>query len=118
MRVLVLGAGGVGSSAAAVAAKRSFFERMVLADVDAERAGRSVAGLGDRFGSAQVDASDVAAIVDLVRAERADAVLNACDPRFNPPILEAAPQTFWGKPSSMPPWLGSSQREVTTLPRV
>ncbi len=27
-------------------------------------------------------------------------------------------QTFCGKPSSMPPWLGSSQREVTTLPRV
>ena len=63
---------------------------MVLADVDVDRARRSVAGLGDRFGSAQVDASEVAAIVDLVRAERADAVLNACDPRFNPPILEAA----------------------------
>ena len=30
----------------------------------------------------------------------------------------AVAQTFWGKPSSMPPWLGSSQREVTTLPRV
>ena len=30
----------------------------------------------------------------------------------------ASPQTFCGKPSSMPPWLGSSQREVTTLPRV
>jgi saccharopine dehydrogenase-like NADP-dependent oxidoreductase len=90
MRVLVLGAGGVGSSAAAVAAKRSFFERMVLADVDADRAARSVAGLGDRFASAQVDASNVPAIVDLVRSERADVVLNACDPRFNPPILEAA----------------------------
>jgi hypothetical protein len=31
---------------------------------------------------------------------------------------EVSPQTFCGKPSSMPPWLGSSQREVTTLPRV
>ncbi len=30
----------------------------------------------------------------------------------------ALAQTFCGKPSSMPPWLGSSQREVTTLPRV
>jgi len=90
MRVLVLGAGGVGSSAAAIAARRPFFERMVLADVDAARAERSVAGLGDRFGSAQVDASDVGSIVELIRAERVDAVLNACDPRFNPPILEAA----------------------------
>ena len=25
---------------------------------------------------------------------------------------------FWGKPSSMPPWLGSSQRLVIALPRV
>lgn len=25
---------------------------------------------------------------------------------------------FWGKPRLMPPWLGSSQRDVTTLPRV
>ena len=31
-----------------------------------------------------------AAIVELARAERADAILNACDPRFNPPIFEAA----------------------------
>ena len=29
-----------------------------------------------------------------------------------------AGQSFWGKPRLRPPWLGSSQREVTTLPRV
>jgi saccharopine dehydrogenase (NAD+, L-lysine forming) len=90
MRVLVVGAGGVGGAAAAVAAERTFFERMVLADVDASRAERAVAGLGERFGSAQVDASNVDQIVALAQAERADAILNACDPRFNPPILEAA----------------------------
>ena len=27
-------------------------------------------------------------------------------------------QVFWGKPRLMPPWLGSSQRLVTALPRV
>ena len=90
MRIVVLGAGGVGSSAAAVAAKRSFFERMVLADVDQGRADRAVAGLGDRFAAAQVDATSVEQIVALAKSERADAILNACDPRFNPPILEAA----------------------------
>jgi saccharopine dehydrogenase-like NADP-dependent oxidoreductase len=90
MRILVVGAGGVGSAAAAVAAERTFFERMVLADVDASRAERAVASLGERFGSAQVDASNVDQIVELAQAERADAILNACDPRFNPPILEAA----------------------------
>jgi saccharopine dehydrogenase (NAD+, L-lysine-forming) len=92
MRIVVLGAGGVGSSAAAVAAKRSFFERMVLADVDQDRADRAVGGLGDRFAAAQVDATSIEQIVALAKTERADAILNACDPRFNPPILEAAQQ--------------------------
>jgi saccharopine dehydrogenase-like NADP-dependent oxidoreductase len=65
---------------------------MTLADLDPERARRSVEGLGepDRFASAQVDASDSAAIVELARRERADVVVNATDPRFNPSIFAAA----------------------------
>src|SRR5262249_18757844 len=63
-----------------------------LADVDAGRAERSVAGLGERFAPAECDASNVGQIVELLQAEKADAVLNACDPRFNLPILEAALQ--------------------------
>ena len=90
MRILVVGAGGVGAAAAAVAARRGFFERMVLADIDAARAERAAAPLRERGGSAQLDASDSAAIAELARAERADAILNACDPRFNPPIFAAA----------------------------
>ena len=90
MRVLVVGAGGVGAAAAAVAARRDFFERFVLADIDLARAERAASPLGARGASAQVDASDAAAIAELARAERADAILNACDPRFNPPIFEAA----------------------------
>jgi len=90
VRVLVVGAGGVGAAAAAVAARRGFFERFVLADIDAARAERAAAPLGARGGSAQLDASDARAIADLARSERADAVLNACDPRFNPSIFEAA----------------------------
>ena len=90
MRVLVVGAGGVGSAAGAVASRREFVERLVLADVDGKRAARTAVALGDRFGSAQLDASDTAAIVDLAEAEQVDAILNACDPRFNPPIFEAA----------------------------
>jgi len=88
--VLVVGAGGVGAAAAAVAARRGFFERFVLADIDAGRAERAAAPLGARGGSAQLDASDARAIAELARSERADAILNACDPRFNPPIFEAA----------------------------
>ncbi len=90
MRVLVVGAGGVGAAAAAVAARRGFFERFVLADIDAGRAERAAAPLGARGGSAQLDASDAGAVAELARHERADAILNACDPRFNPPIFEAA----------------------------
>jgi saccharopine dehydrogenase-like NADP-dependent oxidoreductase len=90
MRILVIGAGGVGTAAAAIASRRDFFERMVLADLSADRAHAAVARLDDRFASTALDASDKAAIVELARTERADAILNACDPWLNPPIFEAA----------------------------
>ena len=41
MRVLVIGAGGVGSAVVPIAARRDFFERMVVADYDAGRAERA-----------------------------------------------------------------------------
>ena len=91
MRVLVIGAGGVGEAIAAIARRRGFFERMLLADVDGARAQGVAARLGDdRIAGAALDASDSAAIVALANEERADLVLNACDPRLNPPIFEAA----------------------------
>ena len=91
MRILVIGAGGVGAAAAAVAQRRDFFERFVLADVDAARAQAAADQTGDpRFGAAAVDASDAAAIAELARSEGADAILNAVDPRFNPAIFAAA----------------------------
>jgi len=91
VRVLVVGAGGVGAAVAAVAKRRRFFERMTFADVDEARARKVVEREGDeRFGAAAVDASDAASVVALARAEGAHAILNAVDPRFNPPIFEAA----------------------------
>jgi saccharopine dehydrogenase-like NADP-dependent oxidoreductase len=91
VRVIVIGAGGVGAAVASVAARRDFFERLVLADVDASRAQAAVERVGDeRFAAVVLDASDTAAIADLARAERADAILNAVDPRFNPQLFEAA----------------------------
>ncbi len=91
MRILVVGAGGVGEAVAAIARHREFFEHMVLADLDADRAGSVAARMGDpRITSAAVDASDAKAIAALAGAERCDVILNACDPRFNPPIFEAA----------------------------
>jgi saccharopine dehydrogenase-like NADP-dependent oxidoreductase len=41
-------------------------------------------------GSAGIDAGDSAAVAELLKATNADAVLNACDPRFVMPIFDAA----------------------------
>jgi saccharopine dehydrogenase-like NADP-dependent oxidoreductase len=92
MRILVVGAGGVGAAAAGIAQRRTFFSHMVLADVSAERSTQVVERLGepDRFSAAEVDASDETALVALMRESRADAVLNATDPRFNEQIFGAA----------------------------
>ena len=91
MKVLVVGTGGVGSAVAAVAKRRDFFERMTFADLDAARPQALVDREGDtRFLAAQVDASDKDSLVGLLRESQADAILNAADPVFNPPILDAA----------------------------
>src|SRR5271154_2356468 len=92
MRVLVVGAGGVGAAFAAIAQRRPAFERVVLADIAPERVRSVVAGLGEpsRFAADKVDASDQADLAELIARVRPDAVLNACDPRFNEPIFGAA----------------------------
>ena len=91
MRVLVVGTGGVGSAVAPIAARRDFFERIVFSDLDPARPQALVDRLeDDRFGAAQLDASDAAAIAELARGEKCDAILNAADPRFNPPVFAAA----------------------------
>ncbi len=91
MRVLVLGSGGVGAAFAAIAQRRDAFERVVLADVSAQRAREVVARLGeaDRFAAEQVDASDRGELSALIERVAPDAVLNACDPRLNEPIFDA-----------------------------
>ena len=91
MRILVLGAGGVGSAVARIAARREFPSRVVVADYDLARAEAAVGAVDDdRFGAAQVDASDQQAIEELLAGERIDAVLGATDPRFTMPIFRAA----------------------------
>ncbi len=91
MRLLILGAGGVGSAAARITARRRFATHVVVADYDLSPADAVVAEVADpRFVAAQVDASDEAAIGTLIEAERIDAVLGATDPRFTMPIFRAA----------------------------
>ncbi|MEV5704950.1 saccharopine dehydrogenase C-terminal domain-containing protein [Actinoallomurus sp. NPDC052274] len=95
MRILLVGAGGVGSAITRIAARRDYFEHMVVADYDlgrAEAAVAAVAGVGaaGRFGSAKVDAGDQAAVAGLLREHRCDVLLNATDPRFVLPLFAAA----------------------------
>jgi len=66
MRVLLVGAGGVGGSIALIAARRKFFESMVVADFDGDRAAAVATSAGDdRFTAVRVDASDEAAVRSL-----------------------------------------------------
>ena len=92
MRILVIGAGGVGTAVVAIAARRDFFEHMVVADYDPARVEHAMAQVaGDaRFTGAHVDASDVDAVVALIREHRITHVLNSVDPRFVMPIFDAS----------------------------
>ena len=88
MRILIIGAGGVGSAFVPTALRRSFFEHMVVADYDLRRAEAVVARAGDpRVSAAQVDASSADAVAALIREHRMTHVLNAVDPRFVMPIF-------------------------------
>lgn len=90
MKVLVIGAGGVGSAIANIASRREFVTSMVLADRDLKQATSSVSRLNDsRFSSAQVDASSVENIRDLIQKIKPDVVVNSVDPRFVMSIFRA-----------------------------
>jgi saccharopine dehydrogenase (NAD+, L-lysine forming) len=90
MRVLLIGAGGVGSAAVGIAARRSSFESVTVADYDLARAVRVAQAGGSSFDGVSLDASDEDAIVELITQSKCDAVLNAVDPRFVMPIYRAA----------------------------
>ena len=91
MRVLVVGAGGVGASMASIAETRGFFDTFVLADISKEAAETAIRALDDpgKFVAEQVDASSVEQLVALIERTKADVTVNACDPRLNPQIFEA-----------------------------
>jgi saccharopine dehydrogenase (NAD+, L-lysine forming) len=95
MRILLVGAGGVGGAVVRIAARRTFFDRMVVADYDRTRAERVVesvsrGGRESRFVAIQADASKSADIAALCREHQISHVLNAVDPRFVMPIFDGA----------------------------
>jgi saccharopine dehydrogenase (NAD+, L-lysine-forming) len=94
MTVLVVGAGGVGSAFAAIAQRRPAFAHVVLADVSLERAEAAVARLGEpaRFAADRVDASDRAALVELMRRVAPDAATSRSSmPRWR----RGSPTSTW-----------------------
>ena len=93
MRILLVGAGGVGSAFAAIAARRDFFEAVVVADYDGARAEKVVAAAGGdtRFSAVgSLDAGDEAAVAALLTERGCDVLMNAVDPRFVMPLFRAA----------------------------
>ncbi len=91
MKILLVGAGGVGAAFCAIAKRRDFFEQIVVADYDQDRAQQAAEAVGDpRFTATRVDASSEDAVATLVRQHGITHVMNAVDPRFVMPIFNGA----------------------------
>ena len=88
MRILLVGAGGVGTAIARIAARRPFAE-LVIADYDLGRAQRAAAAK-DSYTAVQLDARDEQATTALLREHSATVLMNATDPRFVMPLFRAA----------------------------
>ena len=88
MRILLVGAGGVGTAFARIAARRPFAE-LIIADYDLGRA-RQAAAARDSYAAVQLDARDEAATTALLAEHRCDVLMNATDPRFVMPLFRAA----------------------------
>ena len=105
MRILLIGAGGVGNAIAKIAARRDFFDLMVVSDYDLARAestvdwierkhastGLSASGdIDGRFVAASIDASDPDNVAKAVRDYGITHVMNAVEPKFVPTIFAGA----------------------------
>jgi len=98
MRILLVGAGGVGDAIAKIAARRSFYEQIVVTDYDISRAQRTVDWIASKHGSEvagrfavdAIDASDPDSVADVARRHGASHVMNAVEPKFVPTIFAGA----------------------------
>jgi saccharopine dehydrogenase (NAD+, L-lysine-forming) len=88
MRILLVGAGGVGTAFARIAARRPFAE-LIIGDYDLGRAQRAAAAK-DSYTAVRLDATDEAATSALLAEHSCDVLMNATDPRFVMPLFRAA----------------------------
>jgi saccharopine dehydrogenase-like NADP-dependent oxidoreductase len=86
MRILLVGAGGVGTAFARIATRRKFAE-LVIADFDLARAQYAAAGT---HVAVQLDARDERQTAALLTEYSCDVLMNATDPRFVMPLYRAA----------------------------
>ena len=98
MRILLVGAGGVGDAFAKIVARRSFYELVVVSDYDPARAERTIAAIAARHGAevaarftpAQIDASDPDMVARVAREHGVTHVMNAVEPKFVQSIFAGA----------------------------
>jgi len=98
MRILLVGAGGVGDAIAKIAAERDFYELFVISDYDQNRAERTLDWISNRHGdevaskflAAKIDASNAAGVAATAKEHGITHILNAVEPKFVPTIFSGA----------------------------
>ena len=97
MKILLVGAGGVGNALAKLLATRNFYESVVVADYDLSRAHSVLDWIGKRFpeshakfSAAQIDASAPGNVTDAAIAHGSTIVMNAVEPAFVESIFDGA----------------------------
>ena len=97
MRIVIIGAGGVGNALARILATRDFATHVTITDYDIERAISAVAWLEQHhpnkaglFSVAQVDASQASSVQLAAESAQADIVVNAVEPSFVQGVFQGA----------------------------
>ncbi len=99
MNILIIGAGGVGTSAAMIikraGEKGDWAQRVVISDYNEERAkevAERICG-GGKFIAAKINARDPESIKEVVKAHDIQFVMNAVEPTFNECIFDTCRET-------------------------
>jgi saccharopine dehydrogenase-like NADP-dependent oxidoreductase len=97
MKILLVGAGGVGNALAKLLATRDFYEHVIVADYDTSRAEAVLQWIAGRFPEARarfsaehIDASAPENVTALAKKHAATVVMNAVEPAFVQSIFQGA----------------------------
>jgi saccharopine dehydrogenase-like NADP-dependent oxidoreductase len=97
MRIVIIGAGGVGNALARILARRDFIEHVTITGYSLDRAHAAVAWIHERhpesatkFSAAQVDASEPSTVTGVAKTANAEVVVNAVEPSFVQGVFQGA----------------------------